>query len=162
MLKIEILSLLRCTIEYLSDQRSVRWVSSGKDQFQSRFSPSVRFKDAKAFLRPVNLPAGNIPAEAARVAQFLRLGQVNFTSAQGFFGPAEGGSFLGFPERALHRRHDPGEPRLENIICGAELESFNRHLFTQGSGNKDQRHLRRVSLGDLQGRQAVEGGKGII
>ena len=47
---------------------------------------SVAFEDAKAFLRPVEFPAGNIPAKTARVAQPLRFGQIGLAASQ-FGGP---------------------------------------------------------------------------
>src|SRR5580704_1889441 len=41
----------------------------------------VIFENSEAFLRPEDLSARDIPAEAARVAQLLRLGEVGFMSS---------------------------------------------------------------------------------
>jgi hypothetical protein len=121
-----------------------------------------RIQRYESFLRPVDFPTGSIPTEVARVAQFLSLGQVSFTPSQGFFGSGEVDAFLRFPYRPLHRGHKSGQSRLENVIRRADFERFNRHFFAQGSRNKDQGHIRPPLLGDLQGRQPVEGGKGIV
>src|SRR5260370_38131864 len=45
-------------------------------------------KDVVGFLRPVDLSVGNVPAEAACLAQFLRFGQVSLTPPQLSFRPA--------------------------------------------------------------------------
>jgi hypothetical protein len=76
MFKIETLPVLRCTIDCLLDLGSVGRMSSLEHKIYCWLIGSVAFEDAKAFLRPVEFPAGNIPAKTARVAQPLRFGQI--------------------------------------------------------------------------------------
>src|ERR1700732_3782360 len=51
-----------------------------------RWSRRVKPKDPKGLRRPVDSSACGIPAEAARVAQGLRLSQVSFAPPQRLFG----------------------------------------------------------------------------
>ncbi len=66
MLKIERHPVLRCMIDYLLNTPSVEGMSALEYQIYGRLvSPGV-FEDAKAFFRPVEFSAGNIPTETAR------------------------------------------------------------------------------------------------
>src|SRR5258708_34446721 len=72
------------------------------------------------------------------------------------------GFHLTFAECSLQRRNDPREPSLENIVCGADLERFNRHLLVQCSRNEDERHFRMLLDRDFQRRHAVDRGRRVI
>ena len=75
-------------------------VSSGCVRFTtwSMVMVDVRLvsEDPKGLSRPVDLSAGHVPAEAAGVAQPLRLGEIRLAPSQRRFGAAELRSFLGF------------------------------------------------------------------
>src|SRR5260370_551752 len=76
--------------------RSVFRMSSLYHQIDGNLGCRFAFKNSKGLLRPVNLAAGNIPAEAARVAQFLSFRQVGFTPPQGSLGATELSSLFRF------------------------------------------------------------------
>src|SRR5580693_1436211 len=57
-------------------------MSSLEHELHCRLISRVAFKDAKGFLRPVEFPAGDIPTEAAGVAQPLRFCQIGFAALQ--------------------------------------------------------------------------------
>src|SRR5580700_5745121 len=82
MFKIESLPFLRCAVDGLLNARSVVWMSSLEHELHCRLIGAVAFKDAKRFLRPVEFSAGNIPTEAARVAQPLRFRQIGLAALQ--------------------------------------------------------------------------------
>jgi hypothetical protein len=86
MFKIEILPVVRCTIDSLPNTGSVVRMSSLEHEIYGWLIGSVAFEDAKGFLRPVQVPAGNTPAKTARVAQPLRCSQIGFAALQ-FGGP---------------------------------------------------------------------------
>ena len=85
MLKIKICPCLRRAGDNLLHEFSVFGMNSLERQVQCRFNRPIVCEDSKRFGRPVDLTAGNIPAKTACVAQYLRFGQVNFTSPQLLF-----------------------------------------------------------------------------
>src|SRR3979411_2695646 len=60
----------------LPDELPVFRVRSLDDCFEGGFGSWPVPEDPKALLGPVDLSVGNVPAEAARVAELLRLGQI--------------------------------------------------------------------------------------
>ena len=159
---IEFSPLARSAIDEFLERRSVFGV--GSLFYQVNAGPDPRFvaEYPKGLARPVDVPAGNIPAETAGVAQPLRFGQISFTSPQRLFRAAEFGSFPGFPQRPPHGGYDSRKPRLENIVRRADIQGFNGHFFAQGPGHEDERHVRPALPGDLQRRQTIERGKSIV
>src|SRR6266446_6785373 len=69
-------------IDQLLYKRSIVRVSSLHYHFYRGFGGGFVSEDPEGFLGPVDLSAGNMPAEAACVAQFLSFGQIRFTSPQ--------------------------------------------------------------------------------
>src|SRR5271167_4229459 len=82
MFVVDLLPFLRCTFDGLLNARSVVGMSPLEHELHPRLINSVAFEDAKGFLRPVEVPARNIPAETAGVAQPLRFGQKGFGALQ--------------------------------------------------------------------------------
>ena len=69
------------------------------------------------------------------------------------------GPVRGFTQRAAHRGRDPRQSVLQDVVGGADLERFDRHLLAERSGDEDERHLGASLTRELQRRQAVEGGQ---
>ena len=67
---------------------------------------------------------------------------------------------LGFAQGAAHGGHEPFRPVLEDVIRGAGLESLNRRLLANGSGNQQNGRLRCFLLGELDRLDAVVGKAG--
>ena len=86
MFYIKILSVLRYAIDCLLNADSVFRMGSFQNQLNTRLGFTPVFKNTKCFFRPVDLTSGNIPAEAAGLAELLRFCQVGFVAPQ-FFRP---------------------------------------------------------------------------
>ena len=69
-------------VESLLDEIPVVGMSSLQYQLQCRLGRSIVLKDLVGFLRPVNLSARNIPAEASGRADALPFGQESFAALQ--------------------------------------------------------------------------------
>src|ERR1700730_18037920 len=85
-LQIKIPSLVSGPLECLLKEIFVfgmRLLNYSRDVGRSR---RVKSKDPKGLRRPVDLSAGGLPAENARVAQCLRFSQVSLAAPQGPFG----------------------------------------------------------------------------
>src|SRR5262249_21651514 len=75
MLKVKLVSLADGTVDLLTNESNVVGVHTIEHHLQRRLGRRIVFEDAKAFLGPEDLSARDVPAEAARVTQLLRLGQ---------------------------------------------------------------------------------------
>src|SRR5229473_4978121 len=82
MFEIKILPLLCSGIDCLSNELPVFRMHSFEYPFQGRLGCRFEFEYPKSLVGPIDFPAGNMPAETACVAQFLRFGQVSFTASQ--------------------------------------------------------------------------------
>src|SRR6202035_2465004 len=107
MLKINIFPCLGRSAERLPDEISVVGMNSLECELQGGLNGLIVLKDLVAFLRPVDFSTRNVPAEAASLAQALRLCQVCLALAERLFGPLTFGLLCGFTQRALNRRHKP-------------------------------------------------------
>src|ERR1700752_3432114 len=85
MLNIKICLFVDRVVESLLHAISVARMNSLKYRLHRRLNRSISFKDVEGFLRPVNFPVENTPAETSGVAQFLRFSQVSFTASQLLF-----------------------------------------------------------------------------
>src|SRR6202022_4189239 len=104
MLKIEICPFAGRAVDSLLHRISVVGMNSLEYQLQGGLHRSIVLKDFVGFLRPVDFSTRNVPAEAACVAQALRLGQVSLALAERLLGPLTFGPLCGFTQRAPHRR----------------------------------------------------------
>ncbi len=76
-------------IHRLADESEVVRMYSSEKQFDRGAAGRVEFKNPKAFLRPEDLSARDVPAEASGVAELLCLRQVGFLNpAQRILDPA--------------------------------------------------------------------------
>ena len=81
-----ILFALRRAIDFTSHELAVVRVNALKDYVDRRFDRAVDFQNPIGFVRPEHLAARHLPAEAARDAQPLSLGQIGFAPPQRAFG----------------------------------------------------------------------------
>src|ERR1700730_583744 len=86
MLQIKIPPLVSGAIECLLKEIFVFGMRLLNHSRDVRCSRRVNSKDPKGLHRPVDLSAGGIPAETARVAQCLRFSQVSLAPPHGLFG----------------------------------------------------------------------------
>jgi hypothetical protein len=93
------------------------------------------------------------------VAEPLGLGQERLAAPQLALGVPALGALARFAQRAAHRRDDPREALLEDVVGRADLERLDRHFLAQRSGDEDERHLRKLLDGEVQGGKAVEVGQ---
>src|SRR6267154_2712229 len=87
MLNIKICLFVGRAVESLLHAISVVRMNSLQYQLQCRLNCSIVFRDIVGFIRPEDFSTRNVKAEAACVAQFLRLRQISFTPPQLFFSP---------------------------------------------------------------------------
>src|SRR5580704_19264197 len=87
MLEIKILSFLRGPGDHFPCKRPIFRVSSLHNQIQIRYRAQFTSKNSECLQRPVNVAAGNIPAETPGLAQSLGFGQVSLASLKCLFGP---------------------------------------------------------------------------
>src|ERR1700722_12544556 len=80
--------------------------------------------DPKSFTRPIQLSAGDVPPEAARMTEPLRFREVSFASSQGLLGAAPFNSLFSFAQRPQYRGHNAREAGLEDVIGRADLQAF--------------------------------------
>src|SRR5260370_40529779 len=66
-------------------------------------------------------------------------------------------ALLSFRNRSADGRSQPGKSVFENIVGGSALDELNCQVFTHGTGNENERHVRHFSQGDFQCRHTVEG-----
>src|SRR5580700_2308851 len=85
MFKIKSLPVPRYLVERFLEEDSVLRMCSPQYDFHCRFVGWIVFENAKRFLRPEDLSAGNIPSETARMANSLRFRQISFAALQGLF-----------------------------------------------------------------------------
>ena len=71
-------------------------------------------------------------------------------------------SLLRFAQCPPYRRHDSPRSPFQEIIGRPDLERLGRHLFARRSRDEYEGHLWTFFLGDLQGREAVEGGTRVL
>src|SRR5438270_880592 len=86
MLKIKICSSFGRVVDNMLYKIPVVRMNALEHQFQRRLHRSIVLKDVVGFLRPVDFPAENAPAEAARMAEGLSLGQESFAALQCLLG----------------------------------------------------------------------------
>src|SRR6202795_1517091 len=77
----KILPILRRALDCLFHEGGVFRMNPLEDNFEGRFRRSILLEDSKGFLGPEELCRGRPPAEAASLAQTLRLRQVSLTLA---------------------------------------------------------------------------------
>src|SRR5713226_4387004 len=82
MLNIKICLFVDRVVESLLHAISVARMNSLKYQLQRWLNRSIVFKDVVGFLRPVDFPAENTPAETARVAYALPFSQESLAAVQ--------------------------------------------------------------------------------
>src|SRR5258708_30745286 len=82
MFKIKICTCLRRAVDNLLHEISVVGMNSLEYQLQRRLHRSIVLEDVVGFLRPVDFPARNTPAEATCVAYALRFSQEIFAALQ--------------------------------------------------------------------------------
>src|SRR5260370_39617302 len=82
MLNIKICLFVDRVVESLLDAISVARMNSLKYQLQRWLNRSIVFKDVVGFLRPVDFPAENTPAETTRVAYALPFSQESLAAVQ--------------------------------------------------------------------------------
>src|SRR6516162_11930781 len=82
MLKVEVFPFCRGQIYYLLDDRPVFRVGSLQNELDRKLGCGVEFEYSKHLSRPVELSGRNIPAEAPRAGQPLRLRQVSLRLPQ--------------------------------------------------------------------------------
>lgn len=90
---VPILSALRLAIDFTSHELALVRVDALKDDVGRWFDRAVDHQYPIGFLRPEDLAARYLPAEAARAAQPLGLGQISFAPAQRALGPPSFGVF---------------------------------------------------------------------
>src|SRR6516162_6777068 len=120
------------------------------------------FKYSISLIGPVDFSARNVPAETPSMAQPLRFRQVHLAPAQRLLSLPALSSFAGFAQRALHRGNKPFQSRLQDIIRSPDFQRFDRYVFTDRAGNKDERQIRTGILRKLQCGKAVERRKLVI
>src|SRR6202158_1348679 len=159
MLGSKLAPLDRGAVDDLSQTHPVVRMSSGKHQLNGRFYRRLAFEYPISLIRPVDLPARRVPAEAPGVAQSLRLRQIHLTPAKRLLGLLAFGAFSGFAQRALHGGHEPRQSRLHNIIRGPDFDRLDRHFFAERPGNEDEGQIGAGIERELQCGKAVEGRK---
>src|SRR5713226_809312 len=82
MLNIKMCLFVGRVVESLLHAISVVWMNSLQCQLQRRLHRSIMLKDVVGFLRPVEFPAENTPAETAGVAYVLPFSQEHFAPLQ--------------------------------------------------------------------------------
>src|SRR3984893_7337656 len=82
MRNIKICSFFGRVVDNLLYKISVVRMNALEHQLQRRLHRSIVLKDVVGFLRPVDFSAENAPAEAARMAEGLSLGQESFAALQ--------------------------------------------------------------------------------
>ena len=88
MLEIECF-LVRCgAVDRLLHQGKVVRVHAIEHHFDRDARRWLVSEDAESLFRPEDFPAGHVPAEAAGVAEPLRLGEIGLTALQGALGPS--------------------------------------------------------------------------
>src|SRR6478609_895306 len=96
MLEIEIRGFAGNAIDPPLHVGSILRMGSLYHQIDGNLGCRFAFKNPECFPGPINLSTGNIPAEAACVAQSLRFGQISLTPAQSLLGAAELSSLFRF------------------------------------------------------------------
>src|SRR4029077_15047270 len=91
MLTVEIRTLLFGLSDDVPDEGSVVRMSALQHEFDRRLTGAAAVEDAERLLRPVDLPAGHMPAETAGPTQWLSRGQVDRATPQLFFRPLASG-----------------------------------------------------------------------
>src|ERR1700678_3171828 len=91
-------------------------------QIQSRLLGAIVLEDTVGFVGPENLPIGNLPAEAARLAQPLRLRQVHFAPAellrqQFVFGNVNGATHVAL-ELLVSKRGSTNAANVSDLTIG--------------------------------------------
>src|SRR3984885_2489086 len=162
MFMIEIKPLRRGTVDQLAGKSPVFRVTAFHYPLPPRLGRRIALKNSKGLVGPINLPARYVPAETSSAAQPLRLRQISLALPQRLFRSLALGPFPRFAQRAVHGGHQPGYARFQNIICGADLERFNRHFFAERSGNENERHVGAAADCKLQCREPVERRKSVI
>src|SRR5258707_6619744 len=82
MLKIEFRLLTRSAFEQLLHRRPVFRVNALQNEIDGSVGRRLVTEDPIRFSRPVDLSAGNLPAETAGVAEFLSFGEIGFSTLQ--------------------------------------------------------------------------------
>ena len=82
--------LMRCgSVNRLLHQGEVVGVHSIEHHFDGDIRRGLVPEDPEGLFRPEDLPAGHVPAEAARVAELLRLGEIRLAALQFLVGCGE-------------------------------------------------------------------------
>ncbi len=82
MLKIKTLTVTRRPVDLLLHRVAVLRMNSREDKFHRRIHIRIALKDSEGLVRPEYLPAGNLPSQAAGVAESLGFGQVGFAPSE--------------------------------------------------------------------------------
>src|SRR3977135_3471371 len=82
MFKIELRLLTRSAFEQLLHRRPVFRVNALQNEIDGSVGRRLVAEDPIRFSRPIDLSAGNLPAETAGVAKFLSFGEIGFSTLQ--------------------------------------------------------------------------------
>jgi hypothetical protein len=162
LLQIVAVPAVRGTVNDLPDSLPILRVNALHDQREGWRDLLGKAEYPVGFFRPGVLFGQDIPAETAGTAQALCFREICFAPAQRMLCPHPFGSLLSFAQRTKHRRDQPRQPGLENIISSAHFKRFDGNFFAQGSGYKNEWHLRAKIHGELQCGKTIEGRKGVV
>src|SRR5258705_8686606 len=84
MLEIKLLEVTLRSIDVLLHHFAIVGMNSRENKIHRRLRYWTALKNSKGLVGPKDLAARDLPAEAARVAQFLGFGQIRFASTDGF------------------------------------------------------------------------------
>src|SRR6202045_5363096 len=152
----------RGAVDDLPQTHPVVRMSAVKHQLNGRLYRRFAFEYPISLIGPVDSPARRVPAEAAGVAQSLRLRQIHLTPAKRLLGLLAFGAFPGFAQRALHGGHEPRQSRLHDVIRSPDFERLDRHFFAERAGNEDEGQIGAGLDRERQCGKAVEGRKLVI
>src|SRR5580658_10308091 len=85
MLRIQVRALPRCFLHFLLHHIAIFRMDDLAHNLERWLGCSVDSSDLVGFLSPEKFSAGNLPATASRVTQFLCLSQVGFAAPQSSF-----------------------------------------------------------------------------
>src|ERR1700742_3807886 len=107
MLGDELEALARGTVDDLAHAVLVVRMRTVNDRLDGGLCRRLVSEYSISAIRPIDISARNVPAEASDLTQLFRGGQINPAPPQRLLGFLAFGSFPSFAQRALHRWYEP-------------------------------------------------------